>query len=488
MIDFVDTIFFYADACPDKPAIITDEATLTYAMLRKGILSVERQLKQQGLVAGNCVAIDVLNAIGHMTLICALHRAGIVSVSIDRPQLEFLSDLVVDAVLTHAPVQGTPVRVVPVDESWFNGELPEVIPPRTVQPGSGDELCRLILSSGTTGRPKVIALSREAVQERLVSYSIRMSTPSWDRLVCMLGLSTNYGFCFAVTALWLGRTVCFAYGGTARQLLLAHQAELLVASTHQISELVNGQDESFLRLESLRSIHIGGSVAYAPLNARIRMLLCNTLYCGYGSTEGGTVAYASAESIFGMDRAVGIVAPWIEVEVVDEARNVLDYGAQGEIRLRALGQGYRYTKTSPTGYEIDRSEWFYPGDQGIVFRNGLMLITGRMNEIINRGGTKISPDAIEETLRKHPIVQDVAVVGMLDDIGIEQIWVALVARDDEIDIKKMFEYCREAMPVYVPDRIFQVKEIPRNRLGKISREALKEELKALEKSHVLALR
>jgi acyl-coenzyme A synthetase/AMP-(fatty) acid ligase len=488
VIDLVEMIFFHADANPDKPAIIISEATLTYAMLRKGILSVERQLRSYGLKAGDRVAVSIVNAIGHMTLICALHRAGITSVSVDPPQIEFLDDMVIDAVLTNAPVSGTPIRMIPVDESWFNGELPAAIE-RYSQPREGDQICRLIFSSGTTGRPKIIALTFEAVQERLISYSIRMSTPSWDRLVCMPGLSTNYGYCFAITTLWLGRTICFAYDATARQLILAHQAEMLVASTHQITDIVKGQEEGFLRLETLRSIHIGGAVAYAPLNARIRLMVCNLLYCGYGSTEGGTVAYAPAESVYGMDRAVGIVAPWIEIQVFDDDKNVVDYGKPGEIRLRALGQGYRYTKTSPTEYQVDQTEWFYPGDQGMVFRNGMLAVTGRINEIINRGGTKVSPETIEEALKKHPKVEDVAVVGMLDEIGIEQIWVAVRSRGgEEIDIGNMFDFCREATPMHIPDRIFQVKDIPRNRLGKISRETLKDELKTQEKNMALTVR
>ena len=190
-----------------------------------------------------------------------------------------------------------------------------------------------------------------------------------------------------------------------------------------------------------------------------------------------------------MDRAVGIVAPWIEVEVFDEQKTALDYGKQGEIRIRALGQGYRYTKTSPTEYAIDKTDWFYPGDQGVMYRNGMMMINGRTSEIINRGGTKVSPEAIEEMLKKHPAVEDVAVIGAPDDFGIEQIWVALVSHNGaEMDIGKMFDFCRETVPLYVPDRIFQVKQIPRNRLGKISRETLKEELKALESSHALSVR
>ena len=119
----------------------------------------------------------------------------------------------------------------------------------------------------------------------------------------------------------------------------------------------------------------------------------------------------------------------------------------------------------------------------------MMIITGRTNEIINRGGTKVSPDAIEEIIKKHPEVEDVAVVGMTDAIGIEQIWVAIVSRGGgSLEVDKMYDYVREAAPVFLPDRIFPIAEIPRNRLGKVSRERLKETLKVMEDNHTLTIR
>jgi acyl-coenzyme A synthetase/AMP-(fatty) acid ligase len=420
---------------------------------------------------------------------CAVFRAGMVSLSIEPGQLQFLEDIIVDAVLTVQPIPDATTRVIVVEESWFNASSDTAVNPVAVRP-NGDSLCRLIFSSGTTGRPKIIGLSFAAADERLISYMIRVGTPSWDRLVCLPGLSTNYGFSFTMTTLWLGHSICFAADtAKARQIILAHQADVLVASTHQISTLVQEQEQLFLHLESLRSVHIGGSIPYAPLLARIRLLVCSNVFCGYGSTEGGTVAYAPAEAIYGMDRAVGIVAPWIDLEVLDNENKVQEYGVEGQIRLRALGQGYRYKKTSKTQYEVDDAEWFYPGDQGILYRNGLLGVTGRINEIINRGGVKVSPDSIEEAIKKNPIVADAAAVGMLDNFGIEQIWVAVTTKDSiELNISKMYEYCRENIPAYIPDRVFQIPSVPRNQLGKVSREELKEQLKTMEKNLVLTVR
>ncbi|MGZ5801873.1 MAG: class I adenylate-forming enzyme family protein [Burkholderiaceae bacterium] len=491
MIDLAEMIFFHANSNPNKPAVITGEAILTYGMLRQGILSVQQRLEQNGIKVGNYVVICVTNtsAIAHITLICALYRAGMTSVSLDPNQMEFLDDLVVDALLTDGPVAPAPVKTIVLDNSWFEDKTVAFSAPNVAITHDVSSDCRLILSSGTTGRPKIIGLSFAAVRERLLSYSIRTSSPSWDRLVCMPGLSTNYGFSFAITALWLGRTVCFAFDVNARQLIVAHQADLLVASTHQISSMVQYQEATYVRMDSLRGVHIGGAIAYAPLLARIRLMVCSNVVCGYGSTEGGTVAYAPAEAIFGMDRAVGITVPWAELEILDDQNNTVSFGQQGQLRLRSLGQGYRYKKASSKTYEIDRSEWFYPGDQALHHRNGLLIITGRINELINRGGVKVAPDQIEEEFKKNPAISDAAAIGVLDSIGIEQIWLAAVSRDGgELDIKKLYDYCREHLSSCIPDRIFQVTEIPRNQLGKVSRVPLTEKLKTLESSMALTIR
>lgn len=489
MSDLLETIAFHAKARPEAPAIITGDAILTYGTLWQGILSVQGRLRQSGLKAGDHVAISVASAIGHLTLTCALYRSGMSSVALEPGQLEYAADLAAAALLTNDATAKAPLRTIIVEDDWFNDKDVDPSLPNAALACDENSLCRLVFSSGTTGKPKMIGLSFAAVAERLISYSIRVSTPSWQTLVCTLGLSTNYGFSFAMTTLWLGRTFCAALDLNARSLILAHQAEVLVASTHQISALVQMQENAPHRLDSLRSVHIGGSVAYAPLQARIRMQLCSNVYCGYGSTEGGTVAYVPAELIFGMDRAVGITVPWVTMEVVDEQHNPQDYGKTGQMRLKALGQGFRYGKAPDGGYEVDGSEWFYPGDMATLFRNGLLTINGRVNEMINRGGLKVAPETVEEEIKKHPDVADAAAVGVLDEIGIEQIWVGIVTRSGgETDIRKMFDYCREQMPLYVPDRIFQVPSIPRNQLGKVSRVPLTEQLKTLEKNLALTLR
>src|SRR5580704_14527039 len=112
MIDLVDMIFFHAGATPEKPAVITGQTILTYAMLRNGILSAQGRLRQQGLKSGDVAALSGFAPVGHVTLICALHRSGIASVSLEPDQLSLLDDLVIKVHLAAATGSQTATRTI----------------------------------------------------------------------------------------------------------------------------------------------------------------------------------------------------------------------------------------------------------------------------------------------------------------------------------------------------------------------------------------
>src|SRR5580704_16472993 len=126
MIDLVDMIFFHAGATPEKPAVITGQVILTYGMLRSGILSAQRHLRQQGLKSGDVVALSAFAPVGHVTLICALHRSGMASVSLEADQLSLRDDLVIKAHLAAATGSQAAARTIAVDDSWFTDKDAEV--------------------------------------------------------------------------------------------------------------------------------------------------------------------------------------------------------------------------------------------------------------------------------------------------------------------------------------------------------------------------
>jgi non-ribosomal peptide synthetase component E (peptide arylation enzyme) len=297
----------------------------------------------------------------------------------------------------------------------------------------------------------------------------------------VLGFHSDLGFGFSATAMCLGRMACFAQEATARAATSAYQADVMVASAPQIARVVDLQEDNHVRLNSLRSVHIDGGIVSSPLLTKIRLLICSELFYGYGHPETGTVAYAHVDRIHGLDHAVGFAAPWVDIEIVDEARRKVGHPAEeGEVRVRTLGQGHRYRRMSETDYRIDASEWFYAGDRGQLFRNGLLVIRGRVQDS-DRGRIKASPEQIEGELKLHPAIADAAVIGVLSELGVEQIWVGIVAREPtEMDPAKIYDYFKETMPLCMPDRIFLVPQVPRDPDGTVARNAFKAHLIRLE--------
>jgi len=121
--------------------------------------------------------------------------------------------------------------------------------------------------------------------------------------------------------------------------------------------------------------------------------------------------------------------------------------------------------------------WFYPGDIGRLQLDGRLYITGRSTEVINRGGVIVAPELIEEVLRLDRRVSDVAVVGVPNSNGIEEIWAAVVS-DTLIDPRSIIESARSRLNEKVPDRVIQVATIPRAEGAKVKRLELREQLRA----------
>lgn len=118
-----------------------------------------------------------------------------------------------------------------------------------------------------------------------------------------------------------------------------------------------------------------------------------------------------------------------------------------------------------------RDGWFVSGDIGAVWPDGMLTVTGRVSDLINRGGTKVSPRVIEQALLSLPTVIDAAAFGVPDASGLEQIWAAIVARA-RIDDTVLNAFCQRALPGISPTTILQMAALPRNENGKLLREQL----------------
>lgn len=473
---FADMIFHHALTRPEKPAIILADRIATYSMMAQGILSVEDRLRALRLPPGSLVALAIEAPIRHMIVSAALFRLGHPTIAARRTSDIPSVGLPIAAYLEEARenlIVG--LNQVVVEDEWFTA------PPRRFDASpakgfsNGDAINRISLSSGTTGRSKLSAQSIDAFNFMVMCYFSSIGQGNWDRMLCLPMMSSLWLYSVAAHALYAGKTLCFA--GTERdtlQMIAVYSVDCLVCSVPNLEELLAEQRKNPVPIPSLRVVLTGGSLPSRRLLSELQASICSNIVLQYGATEVGGTSFALADRLMAVEGAVGYVTPWSEVQVLDDDGRVLPPETDGILRIRSLCQAGPYPDERAAAETSFVDGWFYPGDFGRLGADGMLIIRGRVSELIQIGGTKIAPEAVEEIVRRHPSVADAAAFGGASASSGEQIWLAVVPQG-ALDSAELTAYC--AAKGYDIARIVLVDTIPRTVLGKIVREQLKQGLR-----------
>ena len=172
------------------------------------------------------------------------------------------------------------------------------------------------------------------------------------------------------------------------------------------------------------------------------------------------------------------VAAGPEVEIMDAAGQLVPTGQIGEVVIRGRNVTRGYANNEAANAEAFTEGWFRTGDQGRLDDEGYLYITGRIKEIINRGGEKVSPREIDEVLLDHPTVAQVCTFAMPHDMLGEEIAAAVVlAEGASASERELREYCSQHLADFkVPRKIVLVDEIPKGATGKVQRIGLARKL------------
>lgn len=466
----IDAIFYQAANRPHQPAMIMPDRVITFAMLESGIKCAGTHIAALDLKPGDIAAIVIENPIRHMIIACALLHAGIAAVSLRKSSERIKSELGVTIFLEERNeyiIPGARQKLVTAD--WFSQPAPARPSARSF---SKDAACRIAFSSGTTGEPKAIVHTFGNLEKTREIFNVSVGGGNWGRLLCLPPLTSNWGFKSALFTLLAGKTLCFAFSAQeSLDMIEVYLVDCLLGSVHHLRELLTANAQKRAHLNSLRLVYTGGSGMSPQLINAFQAGLCRNLYSHYSSTETGASAVAHAGVLASIPGAVGVILPGAQIEIVGENETPLPCGTQGRVRIRTSQMGrYLHAKA---GQDNLRGGWFYPGDTGALTPEGILCIHGRSTEIINSGGVKISPDVVENILRGHAGVKDVAALGIVNELGVEELWVAIVPFH-ELEGEAILD--RAASEGVSIDRIIPVADIPRTPLGKIARESLKQSL------------
>jgi acyl-CoA synthetase (AMP-forming)/AMP-acid ligase II len=167
----------------------------------------------------------------------------------------------------------------------------------------------------------------------------------------------------------------------------------------------------------------------------------------------------------------------VEMKVVDEEGNTLPANEVGEILARGprVMTGY-WKDEEKTAKTIDKDGWVHTGDVGYVDEDGYYFLAGRSSDMIIRAGENISPEELENVIREHPKVEDVAVIGVPDETwGEEPMAIVITKKGEKATEEEIMEHCREHLASFKrPRSVVFVDELPRNPMGKVIKRELRE--------------
>ena len=341
---------------------------------------------------------------------------------------------------------------------------------------SADTIALLMYTSGTTGVPKGVMLSQRNLVSNALAISAEHGLTSNDRVLAVLPL--YHINAFAVTML-----APLAHGGslamppkfsTARFWDQASDTQctwLNVVPT-MISYLLEGEAPSRERTKNIRFCR-SASAALAPDHLRafeqkFGIGIIETM----GLTE--TVAPAFSNPLDPARRKVGAVglASGCEARVIDANMMPVADGVTGEITIRGpnVMRGY-YKNEEATRSAFTPAGWMRTGDLGLRDGDGFFFVTGRIKELIIKGGENIAPREIDEAVLRHPAVLDAAAVGIPDRHYGQEIMVCVVLRPDiALAEEALRDFCVEHLGRYKTPKVIRfVSELPRGPSGKVQR-------------------
>ena len=490
---------------PDKVAYWDAVRSVTYSQLADRTASIAAGLSENGVGEGDRIAIYLPNGVDWIEACLAGLRAGaiIVPISYDAAEAEIayrLSDADCRTVITTPArmelvgklVAGSPAPVSLVlagagarEADLHLDELSQGNPRAVRDPADIDRSSFIIYTSGTTGRAKGVLLSiRGMLWIAAACWAPICNLSDKDVVLSPLPLFHSYGLNLSVLSV-------LAVGASEHILERfspQHALELLQSGKYSVFPgvptmfhylLQRAREGGITGLGRTRLFISAGAIMPAALNRSFEERFGTTLVDGYGITETSTMVtmnWTSGDRPMG---SCGLPVPGLATRIVDPTTlEDAPIGSEGELIVRGpnLMQGY-HNKPAETAAAL-RKGWYHTGDLAKSDSNGYLTITGRIKELIIRGGQNIAPAEIEEVAIQHPHVIDCAVVGVAHPTLGEVPYLFVVAERSQLDVESLLAHCRKSLSSYkIPEATHIVAEIPRTGSGKIMRFKLVEALK-----------
>lgn len=353
-----------------------------------------------------------------------------------------------------------------------------------VAPPSPDDVALVLHTSGTTSRPKIVPLTQRNLMTSAGNIARTLALTPADRSLVIMPLFHIHGLVGALlSSLYAGGSVHCPPGFNALKFFAQlDEAEATwysaVPTMHQtILARAKGNAEIIAR-RKLRFIRSSSASLPAPVMLALEEAFGCPVIESYGMTEAAhQMASNPLPPKARKPGSVGIAAG-PEVAIMSAEGKILKPGEVGEIVIKGANVTPGYANNPKANAEAFRDGWFRTGDQGIMDAEGYVSLTGRLKEIINRGGEKISPREVDDVLMEHPAVAQIVTFALPHEKLGEEVAAAVVLKEgaaaNERDLR---DFAAQRLADFkVPKKIVFLAEIPKGATGKLQRIGLAQKL------------
>jgi len=461
---------------PARAALIIDRRSTSYGELAAAVRHCAAGLADHGVVAGQRVAVvDGGSLLSIATLLAAARigaAAALMNPALTPPELQGLlknagcADVAVageqyvdrlreagaPAVLTDADLVGPPSSASPTDDTVDDVD---------------DRDALILFTSGTTGLPKAVGITSRQLTNRIrgISAPFRVDAKPSVGMMCVPFFHVG-GALGTLGSLYSGNTSVVQKrfdAGDWLRLVSQYRVTTTFMVPTMLQRILDHPDFAGTDLTSLVAIAYGA--AAAPVNL-VRRAMAALPHVAFANVFGQTETLGAYTTLMPEDHrdparagSVGRPLPGVEVRVVDpDTGNDVEAGSVGELWVNT-------TQNVTEG-------WLHTGDLARQDLDGYIFPSGRLSDTINRGGEKFGPIEVEEALRSHPAVSDVAVAGITDEELGQRVGAAVVACSP-VTLAELRSHCRELIAYFkLPEWLAIVDHIPYNSTGKVNRRQL----------------
>ena len=436
---------------------------LSFENLHFTTLAMAEALHDRGVRARDTVGVALSDPVAHIAILLALSRLGVTIVTGSTANPADVRPFEIDRFVADVAVADAGDRQILVDQSWVRA--PSVILPEQ------DDTNWIIRTSGTTGEPKHRFMSGQQFLERL-KFSMHRRPPIDGISYMGTNSATVAGIDRAFSILLSGQTLVHPARdiGASLQRWIDREVAIAFIPSGQLPRFLNAADGLPDRPKHLRLISVGGGAISNQIAQQAEDMFRCAVINTYGSTESGSIAHHRPCETPEVQGVVGRPYKGHELRFVPESGGDVPSTHAREIMVRSPPSNR--LRDWPSGAPIaDADGWVSTGDLGRLRYDGMLVLEGRVSDLLNVGGNKLAPAHFEGIAQQLSAVREVAAFARKNAAGSDDVGIAVVMAEGTGPDEVAAHLARALGPLF-SFYVYQVEALPMTAHGKLDRRTL----------------